>query len=359
MVDRPPIACDEALAQLAQFDAILDVRSPGEFAEDHVPGALNVPVLDDAERAEVGTLHKQVSAFAARRRGAVLAARNIARHVEALFSDKPREWRPLVYCWRGGARSGAMTHVLTRIGWHARQLEGGYRAYRRAVVAALQDLPARFDFRVICGTTGSGKSRLLGELRRAGAQVLDLERLAQHRGSVLGGLPAQPQPTQKMFETRLWWTLRSFDPARPVFVESESRKVGDLRVPDALIERMRAAHCVRVELPLPERVRLLRDEYLHFEADPQALFAQLDCLVPLHGRERIESWKALARQGQWDALVERLLVEHYDPAYQRSIRRNFGRIDAAPTVRPASASEAAYAELARSLAARALDATVE
>ncbi|GMV57476.1 MAG: hypothetical protein AMXMBFR72_05920 [Betaproteobacteria bacterium] len=359
MVDRPPIACDEALAQLAQFDAILDVRSPGEFAEDHVPGALNVPVLDDAERAEVGTLHKQVSAFAARRRGAVLAARNIARHVEALFSDKSREWRPLVYCWRGGARSGAMTHVLTRIGWHARQLEGGYRAYRRAVVAALQDLPARFEFRVICGTTGSGKSRLLGELRRAGAQVLDLERLAQHRGSVLGGLPAQPQPTQKMFETRIWWTLRSFDPARPVFVESESRKVGDLRVPDALIERMRAAHCVRVELPLPERVRLLRDEYLHFEADPQALFAQLDCLVPLHGRERIESWKSLARQGQWDALVERLLVEHYDPAYQRSIRRNFGRIDVAPTVRPASASEAAYAELARSLAAQGLDATVE
>ncbi|MDL1860087.1 tRNA 2-selenouridine(34) synthase MnmH [Betaproteobacteria bacterium PRO7] len=359
MVDRPPIACDEALAQLAQFDAILDVRSPGEFAEDHVPGALNVPVLDDAERAEVGTLHKQVSAFAARRRGAVLAARNIARHVEALFSDKSREWRPLVYCWRGGARSGAMTHVLTRIGWHARQLEGGYRAYRRAVVAALQDLPARFEFRVICGTTGSGKSRLLGELRRAGAQVLDLERLAQHRGSVLGGLPAQPQPTQKMFETRIWWTLRSFDPARPVFVESESRKVGDLRVPDALIERMRAAHCVRVELPLPERVRLLRDEYLHFEADPQALFAQLDCLVPLHGRERIESWKSLARQGQWDALVERLLVEHYDPAYQRSIRRNFGRIDVAPTVRPASASEAAYAELARSLAAHGLDATVE
>lgn len=359
MLDHPPIACDEALAQLAQFDAILDVRSPSEFAEDHVPGASNVPVLDDAERAEVGTLHKQVSAFAARRRGAVLIARNIARHVEAQFADKPREWRPLVYCWRGGARSGAMTHVLTRIGWHARQLDGGYRAYRRAVVAALQDLPARFDFRVICGTTGSGKSRLLGELRRAGAQVLDLERLAQHRGSVLGGLPAQPQPTQKMFETRVWWTLRAFDAARPVFVESESRKVGDLRVPDALIERMRAAHCVRVELPLVERVRLLRDEYLHFEADPQALFAQLDCLVPLHGRERIESWKALARQGLWDALVERLLVEHYDPAYQRSIRRNFGRIDAAPTVRPASASEAAYAELARSLALQAVDAAVE
>ncbi len=352
MDDRPPIACDEALAQLAQFDAILDVRSPGEFAEDHIPGAMNVPVLDDTERAEVGTLHKQVSAFAARRRGAVLVARNVARHVETLFCDKPRQWRPLVYCWRGGARSAAMTHVLARIGWHARQLEGGYRAYRRAVVAALQALPSRFEFHVICGTTGTGKSRLLVQLARVGAQVLDLERLAQHRGSVLGGLPAQPQPTQKMFETRIWWALRAFDPQRPVFVESESRKVGELRVPDALIERMRAARCVRIELPLAERVRLLRDEYVHFEADPQALLAQLDCLVPLHGRERVESWKELARRGQWETLVERLLVEHYDPAYLRSIRRNFGRIDAAPTVRPASASEADYAALARALAAQ-------
>ncbi|GAB4481009.1 MAG: tRNA 2-selenouridine(34) synthase MnmH [Burkholderiaceae bacterium] len=352
MDDRAPIACDEALAQLVHFDAILDVRSPGEFAEDHIPGALNVPVLDDAERAEVGTLHKQVSAFAARRRGAVLVARNVARHVESLFCDKPREWRPLVYCWRGGARSAAMTHVLARIGWHVRQLEGGYRAYRRAVVAALQTLPSQFDFRVICGTTGSGKSRLLAQLERAGAQVLDLERLAQHRGSVLGSLPTQPQPTQKMFETRVWWTLRSFDPRRPVFVESESRKVGDVRVPDALIERMRAAACVRVELPLDERVRLLRAEYPHFEADPQALFVQLDCLVPLHGRERIEHWKTLARQGQWETLVERLLIEHYDPAYLRSIRRNFARIDAAPTVRPASASDADYAALARALAAQ-------
>ncbi len=359
MDDRAPIACDEALAQLAQFDAILDVRSPSEFAEDHVPGALNVPVLDDAERAEVGTLHKQVSAFAARRCGAVLVARNIARHVEAQFSDKPREWRPLVYCWRGGARSGAMTHVLTRIGWHARQLEGGYRAYRRAVVAALQELPARFDLRVICGTTGSGKSRLLQELQRAGAQVLDLEGLAQHRGSVLGGLPAHPQPAQKLFETRIWWTLRAFDPARPVFVESESRKVGDLRVPDALIERMRASVCVRVELPLALRVKLLRDEYAHFESDRAALFAQLDCLIPLHGRGRIEAWKALARQGQWDALVERLLIDHYDPAYLRSIRRNFARIDAAPTVQPAAATRAAYAELARSLVAQTVGAAIE
>ncbi len=349
-MDRSVIACDEALRRLDEFDAVIDVRSESEFAEDHLPGALNCPVLDDAERALIGTQHKQASPFAARRRGAALVARNIARHLETSFADKPREWKPLVYCWRGGQRSGALTHVLTRVGWHARQLEGGYRAYRRAVVQALAQLPARFDFRVICGTTGSGKSRLLRALERAGAQVLDLEDLAQHRGSVLGGLPQQPQPSQKQFETRIWWRLRHFDPARAVFVESESRKVGDLRVPDALIERMRASECLRLELPLPQRIALLRDEYLHLEQDRDTLFRQLDCLVPLHGRDKVREWKLLAERGAWGELVGRLLRDHYDPVYVKSIGRNFARVADARVIAPASAAEEDFARLARELA---------
>jgi tRNA 2-selenouridine synthase len=349
-MDRSVIACDEALRRLDEFDAVIDVRSESEFAKDHLPGAINCPVLDDAERALIGTQHKQESPFAARRRGAALVARNIARHLETTFADKPREWKPLVYCWRGGQRSGAMTHVLARVGWHARQLEGGYRAYRRAVVKALAELPARLDFRVICGTTGSGKSRLLRALEHAGAQVLDLEDLAQHRGSVLGGLPQLPQPSQKQFETRLWWRLRSFDPARPVFVESESRKVGDLRVPDALIERMRAAECLRLELPLPERIALLRDEYLHLEQDRATLFRQLDCLVPLHGRDKVQEWKQLAERGAWPQLVERLLRDHYDPVYLKSIGRNFARVGQARVIAPAGAAEVDFARLARALA---------
>lgn len=349
MSARTVISCDEALRDLAAFDAVLDVRSESEYAEDHLPGAINIPVLNDAERAEVGTLHKQVSAFAARRRGAALIARNIARLLETQLADKPREWKPLVYCWRGGQRSAALTHVLERIGWYAQQLEGGWRAYRRRVVADLGAWPPRFAFRVICGTTGSGKSRLLQHLAQAGAQVLDLERLAHHRGSVLGALPSLPQPSQKMFESRIWDTLRRFDAAAPVFVESESRKVGDLRVPDALIETMRAAPCITLELPLAERVRLLRDEYEHFERQPQALAAQLDCLRPLHGGERIAQWQALARSGRWDALVEQLLVQHYDPAYLRSIARNFTRVGQARVLRLPSATHDAFAATARSL----------
>jgi tRNA 2-selenouridine synthase len=325
-LDVPTIGWAQAAAELDRFDAIIDVRSESEFAEDHIPGAISCPVLDDRERAEIGTLHKQVSAFDARRRGAALVARNIAAHLDTRFADRPRAWRPLVYCWRGGQRSAAMATVMARVGWPVRQLEGGYRAFRRGVIAELERLPTQFTFRVICGTTGSGKSLLLQRLAAVGAQVLDLEALARHRGSVLGGLPAEPQPSQKAFETQIWQRLRTFDPASPVFVESESRKVGDLRVPDALIARMRLSACIQLELALAARVRLLRAEYAHFEQDLDAFFRQLDCLVALHGHERIEQWKRLAQAGAWDTLVERLLVEHYDPAYLRSIDRNFARI---------------------------------
>jgi tRNA 2-selenouridine synthase len=347
-----PIPCRDALERLAGFDTIIDVRSPSEFAEDHVPGAINCPVLDDAQRAEIGTLYKQVSSFAARRRGAVLVARSIADHVERQFSRHERDWLPLVYCWRGGERSGALAHVLARIGWRVRQLEGGYRAYRRWVVDTLERLPVTLDLRVICGTTGSGKSRLLRHLQNAGAQVLDLEALAHHRGSVLGGLPGLPQPSQKMFDSRIWTALRELDPRRPVYVESESRKVGQLRVPAALIERMRAARCLRIELPFAERVRLLRDEYAHFESAPAELLAQVDCLTALHGRERVGEWKRLIERAEWEPFVARLLAEHYDPSYLRSIQRNFTRYADAEVIRIERSDDASFEARAREMAAR-------
>jgi len=348
--DRSVIDVATALGDLTRFDAIIDVRSESEYAEDHIPDAISCPVLSDAERAEIGTMDRQQSSFEARRRGASYVARNIARHLESTFADKPRSWKPLVYCWRGGNRSGSMTHILGRVGWQARQLEGGYRAFRRAVLAELEQLPSRFRFQVVCGTTGSGKSRLLQQLAEAGAQVLDLEALAHHRGSVLGSLPALPQPSQRHFETRIWNALRGFDAARPVFAESESRKVGELRVPDQLLLTMRASECIRLELPLDARVRLLRNEYVHFESDTATLHEKLDCLVALHGRERIREWKQLVNERRWDDLVERLLVEHYDPAYLRSIGRNFTRSpDARALVLPVE-DTATFREAARVLA---------
>ena len=312
----------DILPELDDFDAIIDARSEGEFLLDHLPGAINCPVLNDEERVRVGTLYKQVGSFEAKKLGAALAARNIALHLEQHFADKPRDWKPLVYCWRGGNRSGSMAHILAKVGWPAIQLDGGYKAYRAHVSGALEH-PPELQFRVICGTTGSGKSRLLETLDAIGAQVLDLERLAAHRGSVLGHLPNEPQPTQKCFESRIWDKLRHFDASRPVFVESESKKVGNLRVPDAVMERMRASPCVALGLSRPNRVRLLMEDYRHFAADPQALNGQLEHLVQLHGRAKIDAWHALANSGAMPELVDQLLVEHYDPAYLRSIDRNF------------------------------------
>lgn len=313
----------DALARLDEFDAVIDARSPSEYALDRLPGALNWPSLNDAERALIGTEYKQVSPFAARKRGAVLVARNIAAHVEREALDKPKDWRPLLYCWRGGHRSGALATVLGAIGFRVHLLEGGYQAFRRAVVAELEALPAHLDLRVVCGVTGSGKSRLLQRLSAQGAQVLDLERLANHRGSVLGLVPGSPQPTQKRFETQLWDALRKLDAARPVIVESESKKVGDLRVPEALVERMRAAPCVVLELPIEARVELLMQDYDFFVRDTAAFCERLDALRVLRGNEVVKGWQERARAGQTREVVRELLEQHYDPIYRRSMQNHF------------------------------------
>ena len=339
----------EVVEQLDRFDTIIDVRSPAEFAEDHLPGAINCPVLDDEQRHRIGTLYKQVNAFEAKKIGAALVARNIGNQIEARFLDKPRDWKPLVYCWRGGNRSGSMAHILARIGWHAVQLDGGYKEFRRHVNTALATLPTGLRFRVICGTTGSGKSRLLQTLRARGAQVLDLEELAAHRGSVLGHLPEEPQPSQKMFESRIWQCLRRFDPAREVFVESESKKVGNVRVPDALMEVMRASPCVALELADAARVQLLMADYAHFVDSPAALNRQLDCLTTLYGVVKINRWQAMATTGDMEMLVAELLTEHYDPAYRRSIVRNFSQFGAAQPLTLAAFSDTAFAEAAATL----------
>lgn len=314
------------VAQLAEFDEIIDVRSEAEFAEDHIPGAINCPVLDDAERAHVGTIYKQVSPFEAKKIGAALVARNIARHIEESLMQRPRDWKPLIYCWRGGTRSAALAAVLQQIGWRANRLEGGYKTYRRAVIDELAALPQHFNWRVICGLTGSGKSRLLRALALRGEQVIDLEALASHRGSVLGNLPDEPQPSQKMFESMVWNALHRLDRARPVFVESESKKIGNLRTPEALIAAMWASECVRLDAATALRVPMLMQEYDHFVRDPATLGTQLDCLVALHGRERIDAWKGMARTGDQDTLVRELLELHYDPAYMRSILSHYPRL---------------------------------
>jgi tRNA 2-selenouridine synthase len=346
-VHKVPAA--EVIARLDDFSAIIDARSEAEYELDHLPGALNWPSLNNEERKLIGTIYTQTSPFEAQKRGAALVAANIARHIEREVIDKPRTWQPLAYCWRGGKRSGSLALVLGQIGFRVGVLEGGYKAFRTAILAALPGLAARLDYRVICGPTGAGKTRLLHALARAGAQVLDLEALASHRSSVLGTIPGQPQPTPKRFDTLVWDQLRRFDPARPVFVESESRKVGNLAVPDALIDRMRESPCLRLELPDDERVALLLEDYDFFVKD-QALFCdRLAALTELRGKAVVQAWQAQVEAGDIEAVVRELLLKHYDPGYATSIVRNFAGYADAKSIAPADRSAQSMAELAREI----------
>ena len=313
----------DAAARLAGFDTIVDARSEDEFAEDHLPGAVNWPSLNNEERKLIGTLYKQVSPFEAQKRGAALVAANIARHIEREVIDKPRGWSPLIYCWRGGKRSNSLALVLDQIGFKVEVLEGGYKAFRSAVLQTLPDLARSLRYRVVCGPTGSGKTRLLAALAEAGAQVLDLEALASHRASVLGSIPGQPQPGQKRFETLVWTALRSMDPAREVFVESESKKVGNLAVPEALMETMRSSPCVRLDLTQVERVALLMEDYDFFTRDGALLCDRLDALTTLRGKAVVGAWKAKVQAGQMAEVVRDLLDVHYDPGYATSSARNY------------------------------------
>lgn len=337
------------LSQLGDFDEIIDVRTPAEFAEDHIPGAINCPVFSDQERITVGTLYKQVSPFEARKVGAALIAKNIAHHLETRFHAHPKSWRPLIYCWRGGQRSGAMSIILAQVGWAAHKLEGGYKTYRRDVLEKLAVIPQRFTFQVICGPTGSGKSHLLTALADTGHQVLDLEMLARHRGSVLGRLPEQAQPAQKWFDSALLQTLQEFDPDRPVFVEAESSKIGLITLPPALIAAMHAGTCLLVETPLATRVFGLIKDYKHYLDNPEVFIEHLKPLHRFHGTKQLEHWDSLIRQGDFERMVAELLTLHYDPSYFRATIRHYPNLDQAQRISVVNLSADALKEIAQGL----------
>ena len=343
------ISAADAVHNLNRFDTVVDARSESEFAEDHLPQALNWPTLNDAERQFIGTTYKQVNAFEAKKRGAALAARNIAAHIERELMEKPRDWSPLLYCWRGGKRSGSLALVLDQIGFRVNLVEGGYKAFRAAM---LHDVEARADtlrFQVVCGTTGSGKTRLLHALQRAGVQVLDLEALAQHRSSVLGAIPGVPQPSQKRFDTLVWDALRRFDTTRVVVVESESKKVGNVAVPERLMGRIRQSPCINLQLPMTERVQLLLEDYAYFVANPAHFCNRLEVLTAQRGKAVVQAWKESVGRGDLAAVVEDLLLTHYDPVYVQSMQRNFSQfaqaLDITPDGRSASAMDTAAAQL--------------
>ncbi|PYE84306.1 tRNA 2-selenouridine(34) synthase MnmH [Pseudoroseicyclus aestuarii] len=299
------------------YDEVIDVRSPAEFAEDRIPGAINLPVLSNEERARVGTIYKQVAPFEARKIGAALVAANAARHIEGPLADRPYRWRPLVHCWRGGQRSGSFASILSQIGWRAEVLEGGYKAWRRAVTEMLYDTPLPHRLVLLDGYTGTAKTALLPLLEARGVQVVDLEGLARHRGSLLGAM-AGGQPAQKGFESALAAAFARLDPARPVLVEAESSKVGDLILPPSVWAQMGEAPRIEIRAPIEARAKFLASAYADVSADRARLAALLDQLRRIRGHEVVERWQGLLSEGRHVALAEALMVDHYDPSYSRS-----------------------------------------
>ncbi len=341
---------------LARFDMVIDVRSPGEYALDHVPGAVNLPVLTDAERAEVGTIYVQDSRFKARRLGAAYVARNVARHLEETLSDREGGFAPLIYCWRGGMRSNAMATIFDQVGWPTTLLSGGYRTYRRYVMTRLYeaDLPLRFV--LLDGHTGTGKTEMLGGLAAQGFQTLDLEGLAEHRGSLFGALPGRPQPSQKLFETRLLQALDTLDPSRVVVAEAESSKIGDRMLPPALWSRLIVAPCIELAATGPHRASYLVEAYSDLIADRAALAVAIDRMPVLPSRERRAAWQAMIDAGAFADLAEAVMALHYDPAYDRSRGRHERPLLSVVTLNPTDPVSMAAATQAVASRVRTLDA---
>ena len=298
------------------FDEIIDVRSPSEYAEDHIPGAISLPVLSDAERAEVGTIYVQDAPFKARKIGAALVSRNAAAHLEGPLADRDGSWRPLVYCWRGGQRSGSFASILREIGWRVDTVKGGYKSYRNLVVNALYRDAIVPRVVVIDGGTGTAKTRLLHQIAAQGGQVIDLEALADHRGSLFGPM-SERQPEQKGFESGLAMALARLDPSKPVFVEAESSKIGELLVPPSLWKAMIVAPRIELSAPVEARAESLVRDYPDMIADQVKLNAVLDKLVRYHGRARVEAWRAQAAEGRYARMAAELIAEHYDPRYRK------------------------------------------
>lgn len=346
MSHRQPVRVTE----INQYSTIIDARTPAEFELDHIPGAINCPVLSNEERVTIGTIYKQVSPFEAKRLGAAMVAANLARHLQETFSDKPANWKPLVYCWRGGLRSGSMVTWLRLVGWDAQQLAGGYKAFRQHVVSQIDATVPQLKLRVLCGATGSAKTRVLLALKAQGMQVIDLEGLARHKGSLLGSLPGVEQPSQKHFDTLLAEQLQTLDLSQPVYIEGESPKIGRVSLPLLLVQHMRQAEVFEIKATPDARLEYLLRDYAYLGEHVDKLCERLGFMKEIQGNETIARWQAWAREGNLPALFEELMRLHYDPQYERSQTKHFSQWPQRRTVEATALHESAIETLAAKLA---------
>ena len=292
---------------------VLDVRSPGEYAHGHIPGALNFPLFSDEERAAVGTVYKQQSRAAALELGLEYVGPKMAGFVRAARKIAP-SGRLAVHCWRGGQRSGSMAWLLRQAGMDVVTLEGGYKKYRHHVLDVFGQ--QHFKMLVVGGRTGSGKTKVLRALRQAGEQIIDLEQLAHHKGSAFGSIGEAPQPTVEQFENDLWEALCTLDPMRRVWVENESRSIGRVFIPEGFWVKMKAAPLLHFEIPPSARIQNLLDDYvLTDKTELEAAFIKID--KKLGGQHLKAALEAL--QNNDFASAAAIALRYYDKTYQHGL----------------------------------------
>lgn len=339
---------DLEIQPFSSYALIIDARTPGEYEADHIPNAKNLPVVYQDEFAQVGILHKH-DTHRAYMLGVSAALRTMSTHISEHISEYKPNDRILVYCFRGGKRSKLWADTLRTIGFRVDTIQGGWKAYRRWIMASLPSACKGFEYRVIAGSTGTGKTRLLHALEAEGEQVLDLEGLASHRGSLIGDLPNEAQPSQKFFDTLLFDKLRSFRTDRYVWVESESKKIGRIQIPTALYETMHRSPVLLLDAPIEERVRLWHEDYAHFEKDLNGMLDKMQYVVEIIGKKLFAEWRELASQGNASELFRSMMLDYYDRLYKSSLTKNYADLANAFRLNPESLSPEHLRATARSM----------
>ena len=300
---------------------IIDVRSEAEFLIDHIPGAINLPVLNNTERKIIGTIYKKFGSFEANKSGAMIITKNISLILQR-FINIPKDIEIVVYCWRGGKRSFSLNTILNSIGVRSNIIRGGYKSFRKLVIEKLEALPKNYKFVVIAGPTGNGKTFLLEKLEKSGENTINLEKLANHYGSVLGDINLN-QPTQKSFETQLFDSLSKLDPNKICFIESESKKIGKLNVPDVLLKKIRNSPCIQIEIPMSSRLENIKENYKYFIDHPNELLKRLIKIKQYIGVENLNNWTKLINNIEWDTFIKQIITTYYDPLYKKSLNQNY------------------------------------
>lgn len=305
-----------------KFDTIIDVRSPLEFAEDHIVGAINCPVLSDLERQKVGTIYKKESSFKAKIIGSSLTAKNIAFHIENNFMEKKGSWQPLIYCWRGGQRSKAFSIVLSEVGWRTNQLKGGYKEYRNQVINFLDNIGPKLKITLISGKTGSAKTKILKSIENEGGQILDLEGLANHKGSLLGKIPDLIQPSQKFFESLIFNKIQKLNLKDKIYIEAESSKIGNIHIPKSIWKKMINSPRIEISANVELRAKFLVSDYDYMCNDPTLINPIIKGLKNRLSKKLFDEWTNLIDRKKWFDLTKSFLENHYDPSYSSNTIKN-------------------------------------